>query len=525
MLSIHGGFGLKAAEKLEVRLEDMTIPISIKELSSWVDGLAIPSSVKDLSNWVKDKNDSDLAAWLDLLDFESRTGLVKLLKAPLVKDRSMARQLLRSWAGRKLLDEVSDLIRLDDDSTGQMIYLTLENLLEKQSQVSTLDLVKALPVDTIYLDLDAFLKVANSWREELQNQQNLVLKLGIIPSTENKSKENFADIINVSNIVFNKYKLTVNHRREELEVEVCNSSDINNRRDSWIVLMPGLGGTKDHFRWLANDLCSHNWPVVLLQHPGSDAEAVKALLEGRRPLPGAEVIPDRLEDLNELIKAKEEGMFSIEEEEVVLIGHSLGALTAFFASGATLEDGLDKRCQKALDALSLTNLSQLLQCQMINVSLPKAIYTSKLKAIVAINSFGSLLWPSAGSANIPVPVLLAGGTYDLITPALTEQLSLLLSTIPNDFSRTLLVEGASHFSPIRVQNQIKKIKSDDLFQLGEALVGVQPFAVQNLLGTEIIRFLDELERGDQMDTFIGEKKEGLYFHVLDRSMVEYLLEL
>ena len=39
------------------------------------------------------------------------------------------------------------------------------------------------------------------------------------------------------------------------------------------------------------------WPVVLLEHPGSDARAVKALLDGSRTLPGAEVLPERLADL------------------------------------------------------------------------------------------------------------------------------------------------------------------------------------------------------------------------------------
>ena len=77
---------------------------------------------------------------------------------------------------------------------------------------------------------------------------------------------------------------------------------------------------------------------------------------------------------------------------------------------------------------------------------------SELNAIVAINSFGSLLWPNRGDADLRVPVFLIGGTYDLITPALNEQLGLLLSTKSNSFSRVLLVEGASHFSPIRVKN-------------------------------------------------------------------------
>ena len=56
-----------------------------------------------------------IKAWLNILGFKSREGLSDFLNTPLIKDRSMARQLLRSWVGRRMLDEFADLVVVDED--------------------------------------------------------------------------------------------------------------------------------------------------------------------------------------------------------------------------------------------------------------------------------------------------------------------------------------------------------------------------------------------------------------------------
>ena len=119
VVGVFGVLPLNAAERLEVQLDEMLIPIPIDELGSWVNS--------------RGRDYSELTAWINLLSQESREVLLKLLQAPLLKDRSMARQILQSWAGRQLLDEVSDLIRVDEDRSGESVLKTLESLLEKQT--------------------------------------------------------------------------------------------------------------------------------------------------------------------------------------------------------------------------------------------------------------------------------------------------------------------------------------------------------------------------------------------------------
>ena len=206
------------------------------------------------------------------------------------------------------------------------------------------------------------------------------------------------------------------------------------------------------------------------------------------------------------------------------MGHSLGALTAFLATGATPKDGLSERCENALNDLSITNLSRLLQCQLVDVPLPKLKEIENLKAIVGINSFGGLLWPGVSTIKIDAPVFLTGGTFDLITPALSEQLALMVSIKPNKFNRALIVEGASHFSPVRVKGQSDQSKGDDLFQLSDALVGSHPLSVQSILAYEIIRFLDKLESKDEINVVTNAISSNLRFHILNQLIISEILE-
>ena len=489
----------------------MSIPISIKELIDWSNGL--------------EETNSELASWLNLLGFKERKGLAKFLNTPLVRDKSMARQILRSWSGRKLLDEVSDLILMDEDSSGESVLDTLENLLAKKDEVTTFDLLNALSVKAIHIDLDGWIEVAKNWRSELNKQQKLISDLGAINEISSKREERNVLPFEIQETEYKLVSLIVPHRDEPLNLEVWNPSFREEARKNWVLLMPGLGGDRNHFNWLARSLSHNGWPVVVLDHPGSDSLALEALLKGRLPLPGAEVIPDRLNDLDSVLKAKELGKIDISLEKVVLMGHSLGALTAILASGVEIDDHLENRCQKVLDNLSLTNLSSLLQCQLVDVSLPERKSMENLSSIIGMNSFGSFLWQKKLAKQINIPLFLTGGTFDLVTPSISEQLGLLLSVSSNPLSRVLLIEGASHFSPIRVEGQMYQSEGKDLFNLGESIVGYHPLSVQSLLSFEIINFLEKLEEKESIPSNTNLTKDELTFHILDRNTIEKLIDI
>ena len=500
---------LKAAERFEIHFDGMSIPISIKELIDWSNG--------------EDETNSELASWLNLLGFKDRKGLTKFLNTPLVRDKSMARQILRSWAGRKLLDEVSDLILVDEDSSGEIVLDTLENLLNEKEEVTTFDFLNSLSAKVIHIDLDGWIEVAKNWRRELKKQQKLISDLSLINEISSKREEINLSAFEIMETDFELIPLTVPHRSQPLQVELWNPSVRDKSRKNWVLLMPGLGGDRNHFTWLARSLSHNGWPVVVLDHPGSDSKALEALVKGRLPLPGAEVIPGRIKDLDSVLLAKKQGKIDISVENFVLIGHSLGSLTSFLASGVKVDDQLENRCEKILDNLSVTNLSSLLQCQLSDISLAERKNMKNLSAIIGMNSFGSFLWQKNFDNQINVPLFLTGGTFDLVTPSISEQLGLLLDLSSSSVSRVLLIEGASHFSPIRVEGQMEHSKGEDLFNLGESIVGYDPLSVQSLLASEIIGFLNSLEQEKSIPLGVNLEKGELKFHILDKTMIQKLI--
>ena len=450
---------------------------------------------------------SELSTWMGLLAPESREGLIRLLQAPVISRRSLGRQLLSSWGAGPLLDALGELIRVEDGRriNRSLVLSTLEQLLERQATVSTLDVLEALPTQQLRLDLDALVAAANRWRLELKRHQTLMrtlaqkeARLQLLKGTEGSA---LAEAPSQS-------MLAVDHRSRPLWVErwIPQSSS---KDGLWVLMMPGLGGDPDHFNWLARSLMQAGWPVVVLKHPGSDAASVQALLEGRQSFDGAAALRDRLADLVAVLDAQQRGDLNIPGTEVVLMGHSLGALTALLASGAQPVPGMEQRCEGALAGLPLTNLSELLQCELAaGRVLEGNAMASPPRAVVGLNSFGGLIWPHRSSQALPIPLLMVGGTLDLITPPLDEQLPLLAGLAEHPASRVVVVEGASHFSPIRVDGQGKASEGDDLFRLGEELVGVNPLSVQRVIAHEVIRFLDSLNSTSPRDDAV---------HLMDAS--------
>jgi predicted dienelactone hydrolase len=228
----------------------------------------------------------------------------------------------------------------------------------------------------------------------------------------------------------------VPHRQQPLQLQLWRASS-----ESWVLLTPGLGGSAEQLEWLAAGLQQRGWSVLLLDHPGSDEQAVRELLEGRRPPPGAETLNERLRDLQAVVAAVQSGALPRLGERVVLMGHSLGGLSSLLAAGLRPEPGLARRCDRALDGIPLTNLSRLLQCQLLEVPLPPPQPLAQpVQAVVSLNGFGSLLWPHRGLRPLPAPVLLMGGSLDLITPPISEQLQLFLRD-GKPQSRLVLLEG------------------------------------------------------------------------------------
>ena len=513
LLPWSGWCPARAADELLVQIEGLEIPIDLRELEAW-------------SRQPEQERGSQVV-WLNLLDPQARKGLSRLLRAPLLLDRSFGRELLQSWTGQPLLREAGQLLQgVDGENLAPQLQATLEQLFNRQSEVSSLDLLRALPAERLVLRVDGLLELAARLRDQLRHQALALEAVRREPLPLRRSRPLLPQGPLPARPQLQL--LPVVHRASPLPLELWPARGGAAQRPL-LVLMPGLGGSSCLVWGLAAALAQRGWPAVVVEHPGSDEEAVKAALEGAAPPPGAESLPARLADLQAVLVARREGRLGLAadsrpEDGVVLIGHSLGGLAALMAAGLVPEAGLGQRCAQALVALPLTNVSRLLQCQLPTITgdggpegwaavptgaeeLPQ-LEGSPLRGVVTFNGFGSLLWPGRGLAGLPVPVLMVGGSLDLITPPVQEQLGLLLSS-GHRASRLVLVDGGSHFSPVRFAKDGRP-----LFQLGQDLVGEDPERVQSLLLQLTLEFL---ESGRHPALLSAQRREhgGVTAYVLD----------
>ena len=498
LLNQASSWPLRAAERLEVSIEGVVLPVEVNDLRVWATS----------SGMVR----TELGPWMQLLDEESRMGLMQLLQAPVLTKSSFGEQILRSWSAGPLLDAIGDVIRLMDGDriSSDVVLTTLEQLLKKRSQVSTLDLLEALPGQQLRLDLDALVLAASRWRLQLKRHQALMNGL----SQPDAAARIIPPSPSTDGVRERSVQLPVAHRSRPLELRLWKPSQPRADR-LWVALMPGLGGSPDHLKWLASHLAASGWPVLLLEHPGSDAAAVQALLEGRESFDGARALRERQLDLEAVLSAQARQRIPLPGERVVLAGHSMGALTALVASGHTPQRGMAQSCRKALVDLPLTNLSKLLQCELADRGvLRSGSARVSPAAVVGLNSLGSVIWPVGSSKPSQTPLLLVGGTLDLITPPLDEQIGLLASLGQHPSSRVVVIEGASHFSPIRVGESSISTREDDLFQLGEDLVGVNPRIVQRIIANEIVVFLSRLSIQSSVSVDEHWSDEGVRWHRL-----------
>ena len=496
---LNNGY-LKAAEKINIKFEEMNIPLTLNQLSK-------------LETYNADS--AELISWLKKNGFSRVVELSKFLKFPVIKEEGLNRQVLRSWVGRKMLSELSNTIKVPKDKDGIEVFNTIENLLENKKEVSTLDIIKALPSKEVLVDVDNLILIISLWKKELAIQQALLLKLDNLKRTTPKEiiyKKNKFD----KDLIKENIKIFSSHRNESFNIELWK---INNKTldKELIIFMPGLAGDINNFKWIGKELAQRGWPIVFLDHIGTNSDTFKEVIEGREAIPGsADFFLYRIKDLDAVLREHKNGRFGLENDSYILMGHSLGALIALLYEGNKPLEGFDKRCDLSLRDFALTNLSKLLQCQLSEIPLPKKNNPMKAKAIIGFNTFGSLIWPKEKSSGVDIPVLFIGGTFDLITPLMNEQFKLFLAT-NNPFNRFLVVEGASHFSPIRIDNDY--YKNNEIFKIKKPFVGSNPISVQDLSLRILVEFINNLNQEKSLKISTNQTEINLNYHILDRRIV------
>jgi predicted dienelactone hydrolase len=219
-----------------------------------------------------------------------------------------------------------------------------------------------------------------------------------------------------------------------------------------IVISHGLGSDRQTFAYLANHLASYGFAVAVPEHPGSNAEQVRALINGLvSEVASPQELIDRPLDIKFLLdelKRSYGGRLNL--QRVGVLGQSFGGYTALALSGAEINfEQLQQDCGPENDSL---NLSLLLQCRADEL-LPARydLQDERVTAAIAINPVGSTTFGESQFSQINIPLMLVAGSNDTVAPALPEQIQpFTWLTTPNKY--LVLLEDGTHFSALEASS-------------------------------------------------------------------------
>ena len=96
------------------------------------------------------------------------------------------------------------------------------------------------------------------------------------------------------------------------------------------------------------------------------------------------------------------------------------------------------------------------------------------------------------------------------------------SALNNPSNRFLIIEGASHFSPIRINKRYEE--NNDLFKISESFIGSEPILVQDVAAKFIIEFLKNIQYQKIPKVVKKQRDLGLDFHLLDLETIKEISE-
>ena len=242
-----------------------------------------------------------------------------------------------------------------------------------------------------------------------------------------------------------------------------------------IAISHGVAEDRNTFAYLAQHLASHGFAVIAIDHVGGDANRFKKYFSGLAPAPAATEFLQRPRDisfaLDELQRqsATDPSLGNLNLRQVGAIGHSLGGYTVLALAGAQID--FDRVKQDCSPNRSL-NLSVLLQCRANELPTKRyPLQDPRITAVFAINPLGSTIFGQRGMSQVRIPVFIMGGSDDIITPAVPEQISPFTWLQTTDKYLAILEKG-THFSAQATSKQ------DSIFPVPEDALGPTPAVAQ-----------------------------------------------
>ena len=264
-----------------------------------------------------------------------------------------------------------------------------------------------------------------------------------------------------------------------------------------VIISHGLGNDRTSYAYLGRHLASHGFVVLNVEHPGSNADQIKALLVGRSAavVDNNEFI-DRPRQISALLTYLEQEAVQyrglINFDQVGLVGQSFGGYTALALAGANLNfEVLSETCPPNRQSL---NVSLLLQCQAGQLAAPGetslSLRDERVRAAIAINPITSVLFGEASMGQVGTPTMIVASGADTVAPALQEQL-VPFTWLTQTERYLLLMRQGTHFSTIALTET-----GSEAFDLPTEIIGPEPALAQDYLEATSLAFLTQHLTGE-----------------------------
>lgn len=444
---------VQAAEQIQVIYEGLDLSLSIDSLETFAKEGKITGDLKLFSRFFKP---------------EAMEHLRKLLLAKTSFNQVTIYQLTQTSLVEDFIRQLGKVIQTEPNNNGfYAIRGAVVTAAANPNGWTLLDVFRAFPTQDIYINGEALLELKDELAVYFSYQQSAVAAV----ATESKKEAATQTTLNLSQLPDLKktgsYRVTkeiitisrdaLRQTEEGLASQYQFNADIylpqNLEKPAPVILIShGFGSLKENFVQLAQHLASYGFIAIIPEHIGSDLQYRQELLQGKlsSALSPIEYI-DRPRDLSNVIDYLEQLVTNdknwakrVNLQQIGVIGDSLGATTVLSIAGAELNI---PRLQKVCDAKEIIiSAALLLQCQASYLPPGEfSLYDPRVKAVIAAHPLASEIFGPEGMAKIKIPILIAGGNHDIVTPVALEQIHpFIWLQSPN--RHLLMYQPGGHFS-------------------------------------------------------------------------------
>jgi predicted dienelactone hydrolase len=424
-----------ALERVELQLPSLQLSFDVQ-----VSELADPDRLLNGS--------SDLAEIDRATDGVLGRRISELFEAPLPVTTTA---LVRHAVGTPMFEQallVASTIGSIDGVPPDIDGSTLSSALQRASASGTLtiqSLLEALPGQSATINLEQALAGLVRLRNQFRPAHELLTRLPATPAAAPQAPVPAAAAAPMPTLR-GTASIPVKHRPAPLEVVVIRPERQANGR--LVVISHGLWDGPPNFEGWARHLASRGYTVLLPLHPGSDSDQQRAMLSGKVPPPGPQELRLRPMDVSAVIDAVGQGAIpgigAVDNQRVVVMGHSWGATTALQLAGVTPSARrLKERCNKPADPER--NLSWVLQCSFLDAADRAALADPRVIAVAAVSPPLNLIFDHGASKGMRARALLISGSRDWVVPSGPEAIQRFYYPA-QEGHQLVLANGGDHFN-------------------------------------------------------------------------------